>query len=171
MKMYEQYWNNVRIAEELSWKVFFIYSVTMSIITFFYEYNMVNWILSLLITGLTAIAISISLNANLWFLRNMVLITRVESKFDLMDILPEKWKKFEKNFFNDEIWWLHVFLYLIISSFLCIFFISESISIENIIYFFIGLIMISIPSIWYGIHLRKRYKKLSNSRSSKKNQT
>lgn len=142
LNMYKEFWSNVRRAEDSSWKIFVSYSIIIGVISFLYLNNIPSWIICLLITGLTGIAISISLNANLWFLRNMVLITLIERVFEPYDVIPEKWKKFDKKFFNDEIWTLHILLYLIIGITICSFFLSNISSLYEIIYLLIGLIFI-----------------------------
>ncbi len=81
LNMYKEYWNNVRKAEDSSWKIFVSYSIIITVISFLYQNNMPSWIICLLIVGLSGIAISISMNSNLWFLRNMVLITLTERVF------------------------------------------------------------------------------------------
>lgn len=157
LNMYKEYWNNVRKAEDSSWKIFVSYSIIITVISFLYQNNMPSWIICLLIGGLSGIAISISMNSNLWFLRNMVLITLTERVFKPYEIIPKKWKKFDKKFINDEIWTLHIFLYLIIGVTLCAFFLFNITELFEIIYLLIGLLPIVGLVIYYGFRMKKRY--------------
>ena len=147
MQMYNQFWNNVRRAEVSSWQVFLSYSLFIGIITFLFENNMPNSTLVILIIIFTTLAITMSLSANLWFVRNMYLISRVEKQFEPYNIIPKTWIPLNIKFLNKELYLIHTVFYFIIGLFLGLFFYSKNITgcIENVI-IFIALI-ISIGSL------------------------
>lgn len=162
LKMYSEYWNNIRTATESSWKIFLSYSVIVGVISFLYNNNLAAWIITLLIIGFTAIAISITLNSNLWFLRNLIFISRIEPIFDPNKVLPKEYKNFDKSFINDEIFTLHLILYLIICIFLCLFFIFQLKSWLELTFILIGTGLIIVAVVYYGLHMYKRYDKHRN---------
>lgn len=168
LKMYSEYWNNIRTATESSWKIFLSYSVIIGIISFLFNNNLAGWIITLLIIGFTAITISITLNSNLWFLRNIIFISRVEAIFDVNKVLPKEYKKFKKRFINDEIFTLHLILYLIICIFLTLFFIFQLKSWLELTYILIGTGLIVAAVIYYSYHLYKRYDKHRNPQKYQK---
>ena len=165
LSMYKEFWANIRNAEETSWKIFISYSIIIGVISFLYQNNMPMWLICLLISGLTGLAISISLNANLWFLRNIFLIARLEGEFKPNNIIPEEWGKKNKKFINDEIWTLHLILYLILGTTLCLFFSLEIKGLLEFFYFFCGLILILGFVSYYGYRMNKRYKRLKNKKN------
>ena len=151
MQMYNQFLNNVRRAEASSWQVFLSYSLFIAIITFLFENNMPNWTLVILIIIFTALAIIMSLSANLWFVRNMYLISRVEKQFEPYDIIPETWIPLNIKFLNKELYLIHTVFYLIIGLFLGFFFyLKNIIGYTEIVFIFIAL-FISVGSLCFYI--------------------
>ena len=115
-----------------------------------------------------AITISITLNSNLWFLRNIIFISRVEPIFDPNKVLPKEYKNFDKGFINDEIFTLHLILYLIICIFLCLFFIFQLKSCLEVFFILIGTGLIVAAVVYYGFHMYKRYDKHRNPQKYQK---
>lgn len=162
-RMYSEFWQNVRNAEKTSWKVFISYDLFIGIISFLLNYTFSNLLIIILLTMLTTIAISITLNANLWFLRNMYLISRVERVFKPYDIIPLKWKEFKLPFFNREIWTIHMFLYILTSIFLSMFF-FVNLDLLSIL-LILGVILICLVTVFfYAKYLYKQYKRLNEDR-------
>lgn len=162
-RMYSEFWQNVRNAEKTSWKVFISYDLFIGIISYLLTYTFSNLMIIILLTLLTTIAISITLNANLWFLRNMYLISKVERVFKPYDIIPLKWKEFKLPFFNREIWTIHLFLYILINISLSIFF-FVNLDLPSILWI-LGVILICLVTIsFYACHLYKQYKKLNEDK-------
>lgn len=145
-QMYNQFWNNVRRAEASSWQVFLSYSLFIGIITFLFENNMPNWVLVILIIIFTILAITMSLSANLWFVRNMYLISRVEKQFEPYNIIPKTWIPLNIKFFNKELYLIHTVFYFIIGFFLGFFFYVKNIigCLENISIFSVLIFCIVI---------------------------
>lgn len=162
IRMYDEFWKNIRNAEGSSWKVFFSYSVFIGIISFLLQNNISTCLIIILISLFTTIAVSISMNANLWFLRNTYLISRIEPKFEIYDIIPERWKKFKMGFINREIWTIHIILYLLIGVFIIMFFFPKiNLCSLEFTFVIIGLSVSLLLTISYGFYLFKQYKKLN----------
>lgn len=175
MQMYNQFWNNVRRAEASSWQVFLSYSLFIGIITFLFENDMPNWILVILIIIFTTLAITMSLSANVWFVRNMYLISRVEKQFEPYNIIPKTWIPLDIKFFNKELYLIHTVFYFFIGLFLCIFFLFKNIivCIENIFIFLTLIItlIISIVLLYYYINEQlSHFSDLKNSFICDKNE-
>ncbi|KKL71517.1 hypothetical protein LCGC14_2094120 [marine sediment metagenome] len=157
--MYSEFWANVRRAEDTSWKIFVSYSVFVGVISFLYEYNMAPLLILCLIVLFTTIAIAISLNANLWFVRNMYLISLSESVFEPFEIIPRKWVPLrDLKFLNSEIWMIHIVLNTIIGGFLSAFF-SIQLTIFSFEFWVSMIILIAciISIILYWRHLSKQF--------------
>ncbi len=162
--MYSEFWANVRRAEDTSWKIFLSYSVFVGVISFLYEYNMTPLLIFCLIVLFTTIAIAISLNANLWFVRNMYLISLAESIFEPFEIIPRDWVPLKNlKFLNSEIWMIHIALNIIIGGFLSSFF-GGQLAIYSLEFWIsiIVLIICVISIIFYWRHLSKQFTALKN---------
>jgi len=149
-QMYNQFWSNVRRAEVSSWQVFLSYSIFIGIITFLFENDMPNWTLVILIIIFTALAITMSLSANLWFVRNMYLISRVEKQFEPYNIIPKTWIPLNIKFFNKELYLIHTLFYFLIGLSLSFFFsLKNIIGCIEIVCIFITLIISIVLLYWY----------------------
>lgn len=127
MQMYNQFWNNIRSAEESSWKIFLSYSLFIGVLSLLFEFGAPNYIIIVLITIFSTLAITMTLSANLWFVRNMYLISRVDLQFKPYEIIPRKWVPLKNfRFMFKEIWIFHALLYLIIGIFLYMIFKKEN---------------------------------------------
>jgi hypothetical protein len=114
LKMYEICWANVTKADDAIWKVFAAYTalfaglaIALNTIGFF------GFILLLIAFSLAGMCVS--LNANLWFIRNMGLVSNIEKEFlnkgDWNSIMPKKWSKNKASFLSKEIWWIIFFIF------------------------------------------------------------
>ncbi len=169
INMYNQFWNNVRRAEESTWKVFLSYSLFIGILTFLVEYAMPNIIIIILIIIFTSLAITMSLSANLWFVRNMYLLSRVELQFEPYEIVPQIWIPLKIKYFNKEIWLIHSIFYLIVGSILASFFYSRQETYSQLEH--LGLIIIIVICVFLllyfmvtqCLHLSKLKKQFNTS--------
>lgn len=115
--MYEMCWTNVTRAEDAIWKVFAAYtalfaglSISKDIIGFF------GFIL--LISAFSISGMCVSINANLWFTRNIGLVSNIEKellkKEDWNYIVPKKWASKKASFQSKEIWWIIFFIFPVV---------------------------------------------------------
>jgi hypothetical protein len=110
--MYEMCWNNVTRAEDAIWKVFAAYTALFAGLSI--AENIIGSLgFILLVITFSISGMCVALNANLWFTRNMALISNIEKEFleksDWDNIMPKKWATKKASFLSKEIWWI-VFL-------------------------------------------------------------
>lgn len=116
--MYRAFWENISRASDSAWKMLAAYAALFAGLSFVYTEFGATLFLGILIPFSFAAA-AIALNANLWFVRNLALVSNLEREFlyddDFGMLLPLEWKKPPPmKFFNDEVWWLHILVYLVI---------------------------------------------------------
>lgn len=120
LEFYQVCWNNVTRAEEASWKMFAAYTAVFAGLAFASEIIGTAGFLSVL-SIFSFLAIALSLNANLWFVRNIGLISNLEKEFlsesDYGVLVPENYKE-KIPFFSFrvfEAWWVLIVAYFSIS--------------------------------------------------------
>jgi len=175
VEYYKKCWDNISRAEEAAWKMMAGYATLLAGLSFVYnDIGSTGFLLIIIIFSF--FSASLSMNANLWFVRNIGLITNFEKEFlrneDYGYLIPKSYRKkipfFHINPEYWEAWWIHTFTYLII----CIIFIillrhkitifEEKLSIIGT--FTGGLFWI----IYYGYVLNKRHEKFRNDAPGKK---
>ncbi|MCE7976605.1 MAG: hypothetical protein DYH03_05485 [Nitrospira sp. NTP1] len=126
LKLYETAWKNIIRTDELLWKVFLTYASVVLSTLFLSDKVFNNLFYGIAIAlAITAIATCHAFNVNLWFMRNLVLISNVEIEFlnanDYGVLIPAKWKPpFGMKFFNfKEFPSLLGYIYPIFAAFIC----------------------------------------------------
>ena len=119
LAMYRAAWDNVTQAEDTLWKVMAAYTAVFAALAFASSTVGLGAVLLLVVVfGLFGAAVS--QNANLWFIRNMGMISNIERQFlfddDYGRIIPERWKRGKVPFVNREIWWIMTVLFFSISA-------------------------------------------------------
>jgi hypothetical protein len=121
LKMYEAFWNNITRAEDAAWKLLATYTALFAGLAL--AFTVVGPLgFAVLVTLFSFLAIALSLNANLWFVRNIGLIANLEKEFlnkqDYGVLIPEPWGKDKVPFFSlkrFEAWWVFVPVYLAVA--------------------------------------------------------
>jgi hypothetical protein len=115
LKMYEACWQNVTTAGDAVWKVFASYVAVFAGLSFAGPFIGIEGFL-LLVIVFSGFGMIVCLNGNLWFERNIGMISNIEKEFLLeMDynvIIPKKWQQHEPSFVTSEIWWVMFLLFL-----------------------------------------------------------
>jgi hypothetical protein len=117
LRMYGEYWDNISRAEDNAWKIFASYTALFAGLALIHPI-IGDFGFLLLILIFSSVAIAIALRANLWYVRNLGLISNLEQEFleerDYGIIVPHPFLK-KPRFINDEIWWIHIITYLLIT--------------------------------------------------------
>jgi hypothetical protein len=119
--MYEAYWSNITRAEDAAWKILATYTGLFAGLAL--AFTVVGPLgFATLVILFSSLAIAISLNANLWFVRNIGLISNLEKEFlreqDYGILIPASWRKGKVQFFSLkhlEAWWVFVPVYLAVA--------------------------------------------------------
>lgn len=126
LHLYDNYWKNIITAEDTSWKAMTAVTALFGIFVYIggllEDVQAVDWKIYFTLITLAAIlvfGISSSLRGNLWFNRNIHLISNIEELFldtdDWDKILPKEFKDSGNRFFDvSAIWWLHIFYYQVL---------------------------------------------------------
>jgi len=115
--MYKAFWSNVTRAEEAAWKMIAAYTALFAGLSIATPTIGIMGFLSVIIV-FSFMAIGISLNANLWFVRNIGLISNLEMDFlkheDYGVLIPlsyqEKLEFVSRKTF--EVWWIMIVAFL-----------------------------------------------------------
>ncbi|MEM2506497.1 MAG: hypothetical protein QXF61_05585 [Nitrososphaeria archaeon] len=107
--MYGEYWDNISRAEDnASYTALFAGLALIHLIIGDFGFLAMILIFS-------SVSIVIALRANLWYVRNLGLISNIEQEFlekgDYGIIVPNSFLK-KPSFINNEIWWIHIVTYL-----------------------------------------------------------
>lgn len=175
IEYYNKAWNNISRAEDAAWKMMAAYAGLIAGLSFVYDKIGVMGFLSILII-FSFFSISISMNANLWFVRNIGIISNIEKEFlektDYNYLIPRSYsKKFD--FFNIhprywEAWWIHVFTYFLVCITLTLFLWSEVEIIKTQIFIIIGFYFLGILwTIYYGYLLYDRQRRFKENAKGK----
>lgn len=167
LEFYQACWNNVTRAEEAAWKMFAAYTAVFAGLALASGTIGIAGFLSIL-TIFSFLAIALSLNANLWFVRNIGLISNLEMEFlrepDYGVLVPRSYKK-KIPFFSFrvfEAWWILVVAYFSISlTVLLALFPQLSSCGEKILVLTIYLVSAFLTAL-YGLLLSLRHKKFEN---------
>ena len=164
MEFYKICWSNITRAEESAWKMFAAYTAVFAGLSFTYDIIGATGFLVVIVI-FTFLAIALSLNANLWFVRNIGIISNLEKEFlyeeDYDVIIPSKYKK-KIPFFSlgvFEAWWVLIAAYFgICVTILWLLFpkIPNCIQKINVIVFFLICFFITT---FYGVSLRRRFQR------------
>lgn len=165
LEFYQVCWNNVTRAEESAWKMFAAYTAVFAGLAFVSEIIGIAGFLSVL-SIFSFLAIALSLNANLWFVRNIGLISNLEKEFlhesDYGVLVPDSYKG-KIPFFSFrvfEAWWVLIVAYFSISlTVLIVLFPQISDCSQKILVLAIYLVSLLL-TILYGIFLNLRHKKI-----------
>jgi hypothetical protein len=118
LSMYDTFWSNINRANDTAWKVFAAYAALFAGLT------LARTIIGTLVVGVVIITFSLlaaalSFNSNLWFVRNVALISRIEEQFldptDYGKIVPPSWRRKEPSFASTEVWWVLAAVYILIT--------------------------------------------------------
>jgi hypothetical protein len=172
LEFYQACWNNVTRAEESAWKMFAAYTAIFAGLAFASETIGIAGFLSLL-SIFSFLAIALSLNANLWFVRNIGLISNLEKEFldesDYGVLLPKSYKE-KIPFFSFrvfEAWWVLIAAYFSISLTVLIFLFPQiSDCNQKILVSAIYLVSLFL-TILYGILLKLRHKRFAEGARGK----
>lgn len=160
LQMHSSYWNNITRAEDACWKMMAAYAALITGLSLSISAIGYTGFLGIFIP-FSFMSIAIFLNANLWFLRNIGLISNLEKEFlrdtDYNYLIPKKWSK-KYSFLNSEPWWVFIFVYFSVCLIITIFMFQKINYGEQI--FVVSLYLVSfLFTIWYGKKMRDRYEK------------
>ena len=167
---YNNVWLNVRRAETSLWVLVPLY---FTILTGFLIYRKeINIFITTFLILILSISFScITFNLNLWFVRNMRLVSRAEREFldpkkDYNRVIPEKWIIEHIKFFTTEPYCIFGFAYLLIGIASTVFFLifaSEvSLTQNQMIILISSWVLLLLGEIAFVNKLRKRYNKNIN---------
>jgi len=164
LEFYQVCWNNVTRAEEAAWKMFAAYTAIFAGLAFASETIGIAGFLSVL-SIFSFLAIALSLNANLWFVRNIGLISNLERELlnesDYGVLIPKSYKE-KVPFFSFrvfEAWWVLIVAYFSVS-FTVLIFLFPQISDCNQKLLVLAIYLVSLfLTILYGIFLSLRHRK------------
>ena len=164
LEFYKICWSNITRAEESAWKMFAAYTAVFAGLSFTYDIIGVTGFLMVIII-FSFLAIALSLNANLWFVRNIGIISNLEKEFlyeeDYDVIIPPRYKK-KIPFFSletFEAWWVLIAAYFgICVTILWLLFpqIPNCIQ-KNIVIIFFSICF--VITMLYGLSLWKRFQR------------
>jgi len=158
LQMHEIYWNNISRAEDACWKMIAAYTALIAGLSF--SIPVIEYLGFLFVfIPFSFLSVAISLNANLWFLRNIGLISNLEKEFlkneDYDYLIPKRWGK-KLPFLNDEPWWVFTFVYFAVCLFITCFIFQKLNCQEQVI---IGGLFFTcfILTVWYAMRMKDRY--------------
>lgn len=158
LKMYETCWNNVTRAEDAIWKIIAAYTALFAGLSIAKPViGSLGFILLIIVFSIAGMCVS--MNANLWFTRNMGLISNIEKEFlkkeDWDTLLPKKWAKKKASFSSKEIWWIifSIFPVVILATTYVIY---PDVK-QNIICIVIAELVGFVIVIWYIFKTKKTY--------------
>jgi hypothetical protein len=158
---YEKCWENISRAEDSVWKMFAAYAGLFAGSAFLFDKIGMMGFLGIFI-GYSGLAMILTLNSHLWYLRNITLISNFEKEFlckeDYGYLIPHIFKDRLKfiGFHSFEVWLLLFFGYLSISILVTSFFYSSLTCEEkNLVNILFGAVI--VINLIYGICLKMRY--------------
>ena len=114
LKLYEISWNNIHTAQDTAWKMMASYTALFPGLSIAIPYITLFGFVSIIVL-FSFLAVAISLNANLWFVRNVGITSSIEKDMllesDLDKIIPKRWVTGKVTFFSwrrIEVWWVFV---------------------------------------------------------------
>ena len=162
MRMYEVYWSNITRAEEAAWKILATYSALFAALTL--AFTVVKPVgFAVLVILFSFLAIAISLNANLWFVRNIGLIANLEKEFldkaDYGVLIPVRWGKDKVPFFSwkvFEAWWVLITAYLAVAV-ATVAVLSSQFSCDDALIILLVFAVCMLLTLVYGMSLKSRH--------------
>jgi len=160
LQMHTSYWNNISRAEDACWKMMAAYTALIAGLSFSIPTIGYVGFLAIFIP-FSFMSVNISLNANLWFLRNIGLISNLEKEFlrdkDYDYLIPKSWGE-KYPFLNTEPWWIFTVVYFSVCLVVTVL-MSQKISCAEQV--FVGLLFLVclFLTILYGEKMRNRYEK------------
>jgi len=159
LEMHRSYWNNISRAEDASWKMIAAYTALIAGLALSAPVISYAGFLGVFIP-FSFMSIAISLNANLWFLRNIGLISNLEKEFlangDYNYLIPKRWGESKYSFLNTEPWWVFTFVYFSVCCIVTIIMFPKINCAEQVFIAFLFLGCLG-GTIWYGNKMRDRY--------------
>jgi len=172
LEFYKACWNNVTRAEDVAWKMFAAYTAVFAGLSLSFGIIGITGFLSVF-TIFSFLAISLSLNANLWFVRNIGLISNLEKEFlDTSDygvLIPKSYKE-KIPFFSIrvfEAWWVLVAAYFGISLTLLIILFPQIPNCNQKLMVLAIYLASLFSTLLYGIFLDSRHKKFKEGAPGK----
>jgi hypothetical protein len=166
MEMYKTAWANITRMDDLVWKVFISYATVVVGATVLSDKLLKNVAAGLAISMvLTAVATAVSFNVNLWFLRNLVIISNVEATFlapeDYGHIIPRRWHPpFQGPFFNwKELYPAVAITYSVFAAVLVVPYIPSLATCELVVLSILAAALAAVV-YWYLYHLKDRFEKI-----------
>jgi len=169
LEMHRSYWNNISRAEDACWKMIAAYTALIAGLAFSIPVIGYAGFLGVFIP-FSFMCVVVSLNANLWFLRNIGLISNLEKEFlkngDYNYLLPKRWGASKYPFLNTEPWWVFTLVYFSICFIVTVLMLPKINCIEQVLIasLFLGCL---IGTIWYGKKMRDRYEKFKKDAPGK----
>jgi hypothetical protein len=168
LQMHSLYWNNISRAEEASWKMMAAYTALIAGLSVAVPTIGYIGFLAVFIP-FSFMSISISLNANLWFLRNIGLISNLEKEFlkdeDYDYLIPKRWRE-KLPFVNSEPWWIFIIVYFSVCLVVTLLMLSKINYMEQVITISLFIICF-ILTLLYGVKMRNRYEKFKKDAPGK----
>jgi hypothetical protein len=160
LQMHNSYWNNISRAEDACWKMMAAYTALIAGLSL--SVPVIGYIGFLeIFIPFSFMSIAIFLNANLWFLRNIGLISNLEKEFlrnvDYNYLIPKRWSK-KYSFLNSEPWWVFISAYFFVCLLITLLMFQKIDCTEKISIGFLFLICLSLI-ILYGKKMRDRYER------------
>ena len=168
LQMHETYWNNISRAEDACWKMIAAYTALIAGLSFSIPVIEYFGFLAVFIP-FSFLSIAISLNANLWFVRNIGLISNLEKEFlkdeDYDYLIPKRWAE-KLPFINDEPWCVFTFVYFLVCLLVTGFMFQKLNCTEQVI---IGSLfsVCLLVTICYGKRMKYRYERFKKNAPGK----
>lgn len=170
LEMYKIFWQNVARTRVSLWA--FIPSFAGAIWILFQNQELFEGFpissSILVIIGINSISIffsSIAFNLNLWFIRNMELISRLEYEMldenDIDRLIPKSWVEKERSFFNWEFYCVFAYFFIIAGIVLSLgIIVKNNLGLYEISIIVIALVIGLLIEYFYVVYLKERYAKL-----------
>ena len=168
LQMHKAYWNNISRAEDACWKMIAAYTALIAGLSF--SVPVIGYFGFLVVfIPFSFLSVTISLNANLWFLRNIGLISNLEKEFlkdeDYDCLIPKRWGE-KYPFFNSEPWWIFTIVYLVVCFLVTGFMFQKLNCTEQVIIGFL-LSICFLLAVWYGKIMKDRYEEFKKNAPGK----
>lgn len=119
IEMYNNNWANISRSDDAAWKMIASYAALLAVVFFIYD-KIGLWVAGIILMLFSFFGMLFTLNQNLWFVRNIGIISNLEQEFlseiDYGVIIPKKWKT-KYPFINTEIYCLFFTFYLVMTIF------------------------------------------------------
>jgi len=168
LQMYNVFWSNISRAEEAAWKMLAVYAALFAGLSF--ALSTIGLVLFLVLIILFSFCgAALSLNANLWFVRNINLISNLEKEFlyasDYDVLIPIRYQK-QYPFLSQrtfEVWWVLAALYFAVGTITPAILFSQIKTCAEVILVVVTYLISLILTIGYGFLLKARHESLLKS--------